>query len=793
MTRMFPLRFTRPLALLLGLGACGAPPDALEPGAATTSSALATGTGLLGEYFDNADFTALKVVRVDATVNASWGTGAPAPGVGVDTFSVRWTGQVEAPVTGTYTFHATTDNGRRLWVNGVRIIDRWIEDTLSYSGTVSLTAGQRYDIQLEMYENTGSAGAKLEWSAPGLTREVIPSNRLYPAPAGPGALAPNLYVAPTGSDTGPGTLAQPFRTVQRCASVAVAGQTCLLRAGTYRETVRPALSGTLASPLRFVGYPGEVATLSGATPVTGWQLHQGSIYKASVTLPVNGYSDTGFFANQVFVNGAMQWEARWPNPTATSTLFKPPLAGGYVNSLNGSSLDAVVTNAGIPALPEGWAGATVWANEWYTSRTGTVTDGGAGSLTARMHAPYTRNAYWFYLTGKLGLLDVAGEWHYDGTAQLLYLWAPGGGVPQGVEAKVRNLAFDLTSRSYIHVKDVSLFAATLTSSADTTGIVLDGVTAKYVSHHVTLPPLPTSAQAPGSDNALVLASHAHDTGVQLRGTGHVLKNSEVAFSAGNVVLLEGSGHLVENNLIHDGDYASTYAAPLRINGNGHRILRNTLFNAGRSAIEVDWHTNGFSFKNAEIAYNDISRFGALSSDLGGLYICCFTDMTGTRIHHNSVHDPYGYSFHWDAAGIYTDNWSYNSTIHHNIVWNIRTNRPKSLKVASNPDRAGLERVYNNVLLAPVNLPTGTLGDIRNNIFRATPAFTGTGVSHNLFSDTDPLFVNAAGGDFRLATGSPAVDTGAVLPPFTDGFTGTAPDIGAFESGLPAWTAGATRP
>ena len=40
--------------------------------------------------------------------------------------------------------------------------------------------------------------------------------------------------------------------------------------------------------------------------------------------------------------------------------------------------------------------------------------------------------------------------------------------------------------------------------------------------------------------------------------------------------------------------------------------------------------------------------------------------------------------------------------------------------------------------------------------------------------------DAADLDFRLRPGSAAVDRGMVLPSVTDGFTGSAPDLGALE-------------
>src|SRR4029078_621292 len=44
--------------------------------------------------------------------------------------------------------------------------------------------------------------------------------------------APGHFVSPSGEDANPGnTVDHPFRTVQRCATVAQAGDVCFLRAG----------------------------------------------------------------------------------------------------------------------------------------------------------------------------------------------------------------------------------------------------------------------------------------------------------------------------------------------------------------------------------------------------------------------------------------------------------------------------------------------------------------------------------------------------------------------------------
>lgn len=143
---------------------------------------VAPGLGLTGVYSDNRDFTGAARTRLDPTVSFDWGTGAPVAGLGADTFSVRWTGRIRAVVSGPHTFYTQANDGVRLWVNGVRIINDWNNHaaTVERQGRIRLTAGRLYDIRLEYYENRGPAVARLLWSAPGLAKQVVPQSQLHP-------------------------------------------------------------------------------------------------------------------------------------------------------------------------------------------------------------------------------------------------------------------------------------------------------------------------------------------------------------------------------------------------------------------------------------------------------------------------------------------------------------------------------------------------------------------------------------------------------------------------------------
>jgi hypothetical protein len=173
----------------LGAGTYTFTAKARDNGLATASASVTvvvnpppvgTGTGLFGEYYDDLGFAGTKLTRLDPTVNFHWGGGSPDPAMGADQFSVRWTGQVQPRLTAPYTFYTVSDDGVRLWVNNLLLIDNWTDhgDTEN-RGSISLVAGTRYDIRMEMYENGGGATATLAWSTPDLPQEIIPATQLY--------------------------------------------------------------------------------------------------------------------------------------------------------------------------------------------------------------------------------------------------------------------------------------------------------------------------------------------------------------------------------------------------------------------------------------------------------------------------------------------------------------------------------------------------------------------------------------------------------------------------------------
>ena len=138
--------------------------------------------------------------------------------------------------------------------------------------------------------------------------------------------ARDIFVGGAGaSDSNPGTAAQPFATIQKAASIAVAGDVVKIRQGTYRETIMPASSGVTFQPDN-----GATVLVSGLEEAgnNGWTVHSGNIYKKTITINGNNpYIDnnntnTTLHAIQIFKDKVMQIQARWPKAGAVADLFQ---------------------------------------------------------------------------------------------------------------------------------------------------------------------------------------------------------------------------------------------------------------------------------------------------------------------------------------------------------------------------------------------------------------------------------------------------------------------------------------
>jgi hypothetical protein len=581
--------------------------------------------------------------------------------------------------------------------------------------------------------------------------------------------AAEYWVSPHGNDASAGTQESPWQTLSKAAAVAAPGDTVFLRTGTYNETLRPAKSGEADKPIRFVGASGERPILSGANPLTGaWQPHQGSIYKLQ--------TDLKFI--QLFVDGKMMPEARWPNtPPGELMTYNRAAAGegtGY-EVLADKNLPAGDWNGGIVLFWPGsrWVSMTRRISDYQPDRSLRFDPTTEQKVKDKYHAtdpykPHAGNPY--VLMGSLAGLDSPGEWFLDENTSTVYLWTHDNQSPAShtVAVKQRDYAADFGKLRFVELRGVDIFGAGV-NMADAQGCVLEDCRLRYVEHvrqwdSGKLPPVRNVITGKGNEWRRCLIHGAATTGLQMAGEDNRLTNS----------------------IIRDVNYAGTGRGGLDLARSvGAVVSHCTISRTGRDGIQ---HHGS---KRIRIEYCDIFHANLINNDSGAIY-AWGTDGEGGIIAYNWVHDNTGDS----TVGIYLDNFDKNFIVHHNLVWNC-----SGSGIRMNSD--AINHLVANNTIQQVREPFGTYC-----YAGYTPTMKGTRVLNNLVNEAmnpkDPReFVQGELGpelshcapgavdqDGCPTEGSAAIDAGLEIAGITDAFQGQAPDLGAYEFGGPRWTAGA---
>ena len=571
------------------------------------------------------------------------------------------------------------------------------------------------------------------------------------------ANAATFVVATNGDDRAEGTRDAPFRTIGGAAAIMEAGDRCLVRAGTYAETVRPARSGAEGSPILIAAWPGERPSVVGCDPVAGWKRVKGNTWRAPMGWDLGKN-------NQVFIDGSPGQEARWPNKTNAD-----PLDWEGIKYDKGSCNEYLLCSA-LPDRPDGyWRGATLWVmagakwTSWSTVVKDSVDSGKKlifdipskqGSVPKHM-SPADRRGGFFYLVGLKGELDQPGEWFLDGREKTLYLCVADGQDPNPmrIAAKRRKLAFDLADRRHVDIVGFDILGASFSLEKAEHCLARD-MRASWIAH------------TRGGKTGYGLNENL---GITVSGRHNIIRDSEIAWSAGNGIKLSGERNAVVNCWIHHTDYTGSYDAPIKVWGSEMLISHNTIHDTGRDCIQP-------SGQSHVIQYNNIYHMGRLAHDLGATYVCG-SDGGGTEFHHNWCHDNLA---HGTRMGIYLDNFTSHYFVYRNVVWNvkgcdIRLNKPSLHNV-----------VLNNTMLGN----TGNWGRWKTDWMYGC-AYVNNAVTGKIKPHTQAVFEANA---FNIAPEILNPDSfsrytkGAGEGLAVPGLTSPTPGIGAYEPGE-SWKAG----
>ena len=124
--------------------------------------------GVVGEYFANAKLEGKPVfTRVDKDINFYWESGSPSPELPDDNFSIRWTGYLVPPVTGTYHLGCWGMPTLDIWLEGEKILSHNTEHHAFHHETdVKMEAGKKYKFVYEYKNWYGDGDARFLWSMP---------------------------------------------------------------------------------------------------------------------------------------------------------------------------------------------------------------------------------------------------------------------------------------------------------------------------------------------------------------------------------------------------------------------------------------------------------------------------------------------------------------------------------------------------------------------------------------------------------------------------------------------------
>jgi beta-glucosidase len=124
--------------------------------------------GIQGQYFDNNKLEGEPLfIQTDDHIDFVWDIGTPDPRLKTDDFSIRWTGFLKAPKTGTYLISGWGKPFLRITYNGKVVAGGNKEHHASLDPIkAELEAGKRYQIEAEYRNYYGDATARLLWAVP---------------------------------------------------------------------------------------------------------------------------------------------------------------------------------------------------------------------------------------------------------------------------------------------------------------------------------------------------------------------------------------------------------------------------------------------------------------------------------------------------------------------------------------------------------------------------------------------------------------------------------------------------
>ncbi|MET9587656.1 PA14 domain-containing protein [Streptomyces sp. NPDC006539] len=118
-------------------------------------------------FYANTTFSGTpKATDCDSVIDQNWGTGAPGfKGMPANNFGVRWSTTRDFGSGGPFTFTASSRDGIRVYLDGVRKVDLWKNVATTVSKTVNVTIPSgKHSLRVDFVNWTGAANVKFGYA-----------------------------------------------------------------------------------------------------------------------------------------------------------------------------------------------------------------------------------------------------------------------------------------------------------------------------------------------------------------------------------------------------------------------------------------------------------------------------------------------------------------------------------------------------------------------------------------------------------------------------------------------------
>ncbi|WNR45243.1 fibronectin type III domain-containing protein [Paenibacillus roseipurpureus] len=647
-----------------------------------------------------------------------------------------------------------------------------------------------------------------------------------------------FYVsADDGNDSWTGTLSAPnsgltdgpFKTISKAKSVVnaqIAASGMNADITVYVKGIHEALNGLTFGPsdsgvsgynVVYTNYPGENATITGSSRLTGWTLDSGNVYKKT---------GVNWTFHTLYEDGVRSVKARYPNQLSSGANAYSRVAD-KVGTTSASKSQFIYASGDIPSVTSLtglevfiWPGSDSGEVNWKTNTISvSALDTTTRQVTLSSNAQYTIGAGSRYLVqGKKEFLDAPGEFYLDDANDTLYYWPRGSGSIENlvIEApKTNHLLNFVGTSSTATVHNIRLEGLTIKN----TDRDKDTIYMKY-AQNITVKNSEVSNSGLSAVEFDTWAQNNVITGNHMFNLGY----SGVKSWANSSTSVQVGNNEISNNYIHDVGQLNGEGSGIYLDKSSNNSIKNNrIFNASRWGISiyspVSSATPAVATTDSQsniIEYNDISNVNNDSQDTGAIY--AFGMGPNNIIRNNIIHDnQVAFSF---ASGIYLDDDVYNTNVYNNILYN--NNKQGKGPFTDVIAKGTANKFYNNIIAdndnyvdyGPGAFDTNKLGNHTNKDIEVTSNivynstnqiytfvnwqddryakaenntwYNANGIygtrgmyyvdggktiedwrhtlndKYDQFSlTTDPLFVNAGSSDYRLRYDSPSYGLGFV--------------------------------